>query len=40
MGCLPPNITSKFHNVNKAPRSELNIKAMLVMMNAYPNFEE
>ncbi|KAJ5627626.1 secretory lipase-domain-containing protein [Penicillium lividum] len=36
----PPNITSTYLDVNNGPLAELNIAAMLGVMNAYPDKED
>lgn len=40
MGGPPPNVSQTYYNVNGGPLSELNIAAMLGVMNAYPDMDE
>ncbi|KAJ6104884.1 hypothetical protein N7486_003573 [Penicillium sp. IBT 16267x] len=40
LGGLPPNITSTYNNINKGPMAEVNIAAILGVMNAYPEMDE
>jgi triacylglycerol lipase len=40
MGAPPPNVVNTYHNANNGNMSELNVAAVLGMMNAYPEMDK
>ncbi|KAJ6008921.1 hypothetical protein N7499_001030 [Penicillium canescens] len=40
MGAPPPNVVNTYHNANNGNMSELNVAALLGVMNAYPEIDE